>query len=37
MSRMAMIYGFTLIVGLIGVTYTYWSDYRHRRQQHRHP
>ena len=24
MSRMAMIYGFILIVGLIGVTYTYW-------------
>lgn len=24
------------IIASIGIACTYWSDYRHRRQQHRH-
>ena len=32
-----MTYGFIGIIAMIGIACTYWSQYKHRHQQHRHP
>ena len=37
MSSIDKTFAFLLVITLIGIACTYWSDYKHRRQQHRHP